>query len=240
MSLHDVVQWQQCGQGLEAVDQAWFGLLDATQQNKALWNVLCCFGEHHLRDVDDADDDDKEQEQECLWKTWMMEMDVVRGLRCADDALVMDHLLDRMLSDVHNSTKAASTPTTSETKGRGRREDWTREQQAGCWMRCVCACGAECLRAWKTIWARRCMERVVGVLVTKHSTVFSAHQLRVLCAWQNETRAGGGCGGSSEGDAVCGGGGGKHADRANAFERDVAKWQQLDVPHGKARNTSFF
>ena len=257
MGLKEVMKWQQSGQGLEALDQSWFGLVDAARANAMLWRVLCggddgkdaagdgaeCdgsgsqdqeSGERRTAKEEEEDEDEKEREE--VWRTWEMEVDVERGVRAADDALVMDHLLDRVLSDVSNATRM---------RGRARaRGEWAREQQSGAWMRCVCACGVECVRGWKWVWARRCVERVVGVLVGRHGAVFSDHEQRVLCGWRREacsTAAGsGGSGGGcsvSEEARECGGRGG---DRANAFERDVAKWQQLDVPHGKARNNAFF
>ena len=256
MGLKEVMKWQQSGQGLEALDQSWFGLVDAARANAMLWRVLCgdddeqdaagdgaeCdgsgsqdqeSGERRTAKEEEEDEDEKEREE--VWRTWEMEVDVERGVRAADDALAMDHLLDRVLSDVSNATRM---------RGRARtRGVWSREQQSGAWMRCVCACGVECVRGWKWVWARRCVERVVGVLVGRHGAVFSDHEQRVLCGWRREACSSAGSGGSGGGCSVseeareCGGRGG---DRANAFERDVAKWQQLDVPHGKARNNAFF
>ena len=212
------------GEGFEAVEKSWFGLIEAAIGNKEFAEMM-----------------EEEDEEDGVWREWLMEMNVVRGIEGADDGFVMGKWLCVVLRDIEQEhsmfTQSATAAASSSSMTKNKEEEEgeaRRRRKRKVWMRCIGACCVECMKASKRLWAPKCLDNIVESVLSRHSCVFGSEEAERMEAWRREVSE---CAcGRSRALERCEGG----SDGANAFERDVAVWEQLDVPHGKSRSAAFF
>lgn len=210
------------GEGYCGVEGAWHGLLDAADAAPALT-----------------------AHAEGAWTAtlgaWRSERDAVRAVEAADDALTLDRALApvrRSVEAAHRAVAAAHTVAARDALDEAEANTLVAEAQPtgdtkAAWMRTAAACAALCLQPTRMFWAPRCLDGLGDLLVDRCRTLFTEDEVRQLEQWRSEVRA-----------AACAkrSGTGTHADaeQPSQFDRDLRKWQSLDVPRGKSTSSDYF
>lgn len=210
------------GDGYAAAEGSWHGLLEAVEAVP----VLAARGSSAWADTLGA---------------WRLGMHAVRAVEAADDALTLDRALAPVLRSVEAAHRAAAAARCSAardaldeaaTAERVAAAQASRDTRAA-WMRTAAACATLCLQQTRMFWAPRCLESLVDLLVERRRALFTDDEVRQLEAWRSEAVT-----------AACAkrSGTGTRADteQANQFERDLHKWQNLDVPRGKSTSSDNF